>query len=168
MVPALTGRKRPASPPPAGKLAVWLRRAGAGARTTGAARRRACHPCPTRTRPSKKITEDPASAETLVPQDCPDLPQKTDLPRKPGRSGPHHARLDQARDKSRITIPSSRRITTKTAADPGSALDPACPRTPDPPPGPDPPRKSRSGTGNGPPLRQPRRARPAGPQGPRP
>jgi hypothetical protein len=50
-----------------------------------------------------------------------------------GRSGPHHARLDQARYKSRITIPSSRRITTKTPADPGSAVDPACPSAPDPP-----------------------------------
>src|ERR1039458_9175145 len=59
------------------------------------------------------------------------------------RSGPHHARLDQARDKSRITIPSSRRTIAKTAADPGSAADPACPRPPGPPPGPDPPRTTR-------------------------
>src|SRR5450755_3403761 len=41
------------------------------------------HPHP----PVKKIVEDPASTETLVPPDCPDLPQKPDLPRKPAVPG---------------------------------------------------------------------------------
>ena len=56
-----------------------------------------------------------AYLEALVPYDCPNPPQEPDLPREPGRPGPHNARPDQARHTPRITTPSRHRATSKTA-----------------------------------------------------
>src|ERR1039457_4972649 len=77
--------------------------------------------------PVKKIVEDPASAETLVPQDCPDLPQKTDLPRKPAVPGRIMPGWIRQGINPASPYPAAAASPERPPVDPGSAVDPACP-----------------------------------------
>src|ERR1017187_3545402 len=111
-----------------GPRACLLPPAGPGGRSPGAV--------PPGTHAPRSLPLSIDAGQPGVTRQSPELPRSSAEDRssaQTGRSGPHHARLDQARYKSRITIPSSRRITRKTAADPGSAVDPACPSASDPP-----------------------------------
>jgi hypothetical protein len=105
------------------------------------------------THPPHARAEDPALTETLVPHDCPDLPQQPDLPREPAVPGcaTHSRTLPGANPASpypAAAAPPARR------ADPSSAADPLVPRAAGPPPNPNPRAEirggDRAGTGRGP------------------